>query len=68
MTLRHNNVCNTLVKCLQSAGVLVTPKFQAKEGSFSKAYVPDLEVTGLPKEHPEAFVEVTVKGRWNCRA
>jgi hypothetical protein len=58
MTLRHNNVCNTLVKCLQSAGVLVTPKFQAKEGSFSKAYV--LEVTGLPKEHQEAFVEVTV--------
>ena len=60
LTLRHNMVCNTLVKCLQSAGVLVTPKFQAKEGSFSKSYVPDLEVTGLPKEHQEAFVEVTI--------
>jgi hypothetical protein len=60
MSKRHNTVCSTLAACLRSAGVLVNPTFQKRVGTYSSSFIPDIEVTGLPADGQEAFVEVSI--------
>jgi hypothetical protein len=64
LTVRHDTICSTFVKCLRSTkDALVHPCFQKNQAllnSISQHDVPDIDVINFPRVGQKAFVEVSL--------